>query len=86
MIQTLSEPVSVNLSYNHATRNVQPLSLVWAGRTYPVLKVGLRHTYREGSTRHHIFSVIAGNLFFRLRLNTDSLHWILEEVSDGLPD
>ena len=27
-----------------------------------------------------------GALFFRLNLNTDSLAWTLEEVSDGLPD
>ena len=63
-----------------------PISLTWSGRTYQVLKLGLHHTYRDGVTRHHIFSVVSRDLFFRLNLNTDNLNWTLEEVSDGLPD
>ena len=79
MIRKISEPVDV--VFHHL-----PISLTWSGRTYPVLKIGLRHTYRDGATRHHIFSVVSSDLFFRLNLNTDSLAWTLEEVSDGLPD
>ncbi len=102
MIQRISEPVSVVTTYNATTRSVRPISLEWSRRTYPVLQVGLRHTYREGITRHHVFSVVArtgntespakpeakwdGALFFRLNLNADNLSWTLEEVSDGLPD
>ena len=79
MIQKLSEPVNVTFSH-------QPLSLVWSSRDYRVSQIGLHHTFRDGRTLHHIYSVVAGNLFFRLNLNTYSLHWTLEEVSDGLPD
>ncbi len=79
MIQRISEPVDVIF-------HKSPTSLTWSGRTYPVLKIGLRHTYREGLTRHHIFSVVSHNLFFRLNLNADNLSWTLEEISDGLPD
>lgn len=86
MLQHLQEPVSVNLAYDHAKRLSRPLSVTWAGRHYPVLSVGLRHTYKEGLTRHHIFSVTSRGLFFRLNLNCDSLQWTLEEISDGLPD
>ncbi len=86
MIQRISEPVSVITSYNAKTRAVRPISLEWGRRTYPVLQIGLRHTYRNGQTRHHIFSVTSSSLFFRLNLNTDNLSWTLEEVSDGLPD
>lgn len=86
MIQRITEPVSVITSYNAMTRTVRPISLEWSRRTYPVTQVGLRHTYRDGATRHHVFSVVGGSLFFRLNLNTDTLHWTLEEVSDGLPD
>lgn len=86
MHQTLSEPVSVVTSYNHAKREVRPISLTWAGRLYPIVKVGLRHTYRQGSTRYHVFSVTSRNLFFRLILDTETLNWRLFEVSDGLPD
>lgn len=86
MIQKISEPVSVIVSYDGITRAVRPISLEWSRRTYPILQVGLRHTYRDGMTRHHVFSVVSHSLFFRLNLNADSLNWTLEEVSDGLPD
>ncbi len=86
MIQRIAEPVSVVTAYNAASRTVRPISLEWSRRTYPILQVGLRHTYRDGATRHHVFSVVSNNLFFRLNLNTDSMLWTLEEVSDGLPD
>lgn len=86
MIQKISEPVSVISAYNANDRTVRPISLEWSRRTYPVLQVGLRHTYRSGTTRHHVFSVVSHQLFFRLNLNTETLHWTLEEVSDGLPD
>lgn len=86
MIQRISEPISVITSYNSVARAVRPLSLVWGHHEYSVSQVGLRHTYRNGNTRHHIFSVVGGNLFFRLNLNADNLTWTLEEVSDGLPD
>ena len=86
MHQRIAEDVSVTTSYNHRTREVKPVSVAWAGRVYPVLKVGLRHTYREGLTRYHVFSVVSHQLFFRLVLDTETLHWKLSEVSDGLPD
>lgn len=79
MIQIISEPVDVVF-------HKYPTSLTWSGRTYSVIKLGLHHTYRHGITRHHVFSVVSQDLFFRLNLNTDNLSWTLEEVSDGLPD
>jgi hypothetical protein len=90
MIQTISEPVSVILTCPGPSRSdlvgPRPLSLTWQNRDYIVTKQGLHHTYRSGRTLHHIYSVLAGDLFFRLNLNTDTLRWTLEEVSDGLPD
>lgn len=86
MIQRISEPVSVITTFDAGERKVRPVELTWSRRTYPVSQVGLRHTYKDGNTRHHIFSVVANDLFFRLNLNADTLHWTLEEVSDGLPD
>lgn len=86
MIQRISQPVSVITSYNALTKAVRPVSLEWSRRTYPILQVGLRHTHRDGLTRHHVFSVVSSHLFFRLNLNADNLSWTLEEVSDGLPD
>lgn len=87
MIQRISERISVILSTSvGANPCVRPLSIEWSGRDYPVSQVGLHHTYKDGNTRHHVFSVISDDLFFRLNLNADTLNWTLEEVSDGLPD
>jgi len=85
MIQQLNDQVSVILEYDNSTRTVKTKQVKWAGRKYPITKTGLHHTQRQGRTLYHIFSVTSGNLFLRLSLNTDNLHWILTEVSDGLP-
>lgn len=86
MIQKVSTPISVSLAFDSTKRKVFPKWVVWNGRLYPVKKVGLHHTYREGRTLYHVFSVATKALFFRLVLNTDNLHWKLEEISDGLPE
>lgn len=90
MIQIIAEPVSVILSCQKPSRcnpvGVKPISLTWQNRDHIITQQGLHHTTRTGRTLHHVFSVVSGDLFFRLNLNTDTLNWTLEEVSDGLPD
>jgi len=85
MTQRLSEPVSVELVFNHKTKQVLPRRLFWNGRLYPIERVGLHHTYRTGRALFHVFSLVGGELCFRLVLNTETLFWQLEEISDGLP-
>ena len=85
MRETLQEKVTVNLVSNCRTGQVLPKHLGWRGRSYTINKTGLHHTYRSGRTLIHVFSVTDGNTFFRLELNTDTLLWMLTEVSDGQP-
>ncbi len=90
MIQRISESISVILSCGKPSGpdpvGAKPISLTWQNRDYIITQQGLHHTYRSGRTLHHIYSVLAGDLFFRLNLNADTLNWTLEEISDGLPD
>jgi len=86
MIQKIHTPVSVTLFYNHRVRQVTPTNIVWNGREYDIIRIGLHHTYRIGRTLFHIFSVETDALFFKLVYDTDSLHWILEEIADGEPN
>ena len=86
MIQKIQAPISVNLQFNSKARKVSPTSLYWDGKLYKVNKIGLHHKYREGTLLFHIFSVDTETLFFRIKLNTDNLHWTLEEIADGEPD
>lgn len=86
MIQQIDAPISVQLSFNHQKRQTVPVRLSWEGREYRVTKVGLHHTYREGRTLHHIYSVQTERLFFRLNLDTETLFWRVEQIADGEPN
>lgn len=76
-MRNLSEKVSVVLENN------TPLSVHWRNRDYKITKIGLRHDYYEGKILVHIFSVLSGSLFFKLKLNTKYLEWTLLEISEN---
>lgn len=84
VIQIISEPVSVELLSSRQSRRIIPKSVFWRGRLYPVTKLGLHHSYRQGRVLFHIFSVVSKSLFLRLKLNTETLFWEIIEISDGL--
>jgi len=86
MNQKVDVPIATLLSYDPKTRQVKPILVSWNGRDYPIIKIGLHHSYRVGRTLFHVFSAVSDSIFFRLVLNTDNLFWRLEEISDGLPD
>lgn len=81
MIQKISDPVSVTLTYSHQTKKSIPRAVVWKGRLHAIARVGLHHTYREGRVLFHVFSVATNTLFLRLVLNTENLQWKLEEIA-----
>lgn len=88
MREVINQEVSV-VSYFSARRRLSlPHIISWQGREYGVGKIGFHHTVRRGETLHHIFELTDGEqqLWMRLDLDTSNLHWILEAVSDGLPD
>ncbi len=84
MISKLDESVSVSLAFDGVKKTIAPKVLIWKGRFYLIRKVGLHHKFRQGRTLFHVFSVASRTSFFRLVLNTDTLHWKLEGVSDNL--
>lgn len=83
MIQKINLPVSVVSIFDHKKQLSYPLKILFEGKTHPLVKLGYHHTSREGRVLYHIFSVVSPSLFFRLKLNTESLSWSLEEISDG---
>jgi hypothetical protein len=84
MISKINEPVSVSLSYNHKTNKVMPKAIIWQNRLYEISKIGLHHTFKKGRVLYHVFSVVTPTLFFRLVLDTQNLHWRVEEIADGI--
>lgn len=83
MIQSVKAPVSVTLIYDHRRRLAYPSQVTWEGRDYRIEKVGYHHTYRQGRTLIHVYSVAARTMFFRLVLNSENLMWEVEQISDN---
>lgn len=82
MNSVIDEKVSVITLFDKIKGTVVPKKLKWQGREYLITKLTYHHKIREGRTTFHIFHVTDGDLDFRLRLDTENLHWILEEVCD----
>ena len=85
MREKINEEVSVIMVYSARKRTAVPHLISWQNNEYKVGTIGYHHKIYEGRVAYHIFELTdAKNTFwFRLRLNTASLHWLLEAVSDG---
>ncbi len=59
-----------------------PKKVLFEGNEHLIKKVGFHHSYRDGRTLYHVFSVASDSMFFRLVLNTETLGWMLEEIGD----
>lgn len=70
----------MSLVFDHEKRRVYPSVLKRQGRVYRITTVSLHHCFRQGRTLIHVFSASDGNTFWRIQLNTDTLHWELTEV------
>ncbi len=81
MRESLDEPVSVVFYYNCKTHHVQPYRLTWQNQDYQLGKIDYWHQTRSGNKLIHHFSLCdqGGNAYFKLALDTDTLHWKLEE-------
>lgn len=61
-----------------------PKWIKWRNRIYKITKIGFHYTYSQGQTLLHIFSVICDTTFMKIRFNTKSLNWVLEEIENGI--
>jgi hypothetical protein len=73
---TIDEKVTVGMVNN------VPKYVIWKGRSHNITQIGFHHHFQKGSTLYHIFSVVAGTIFMRLKLDTEILSWRLEEIND----
>jgi len=81
MRESLNEPVSVVFYYHAGRRHVQPYQLTWQGQDYRLGKVDFWHKTRSGDVLTHHFSMgdVDGTAYFKLGLDTATLHWVIEE-------
>lgn len=85
MRESLNEPVSVVFFYNDKLHHVQPYRLTWQNKDYILGRIDYWHKTRVGSTLFHHFSVsdVDETMYFKLALDTDTLHWKLEEFMNA---
>lgn len=83
MNEVIKEKVSIITGYDRMKGLVMPRKMRWQGRDYLFSKLTYHHKIRQGRTILHIFHVTDGSIDFRLCLDTENLHWVLEEVCDG---
>ena len=84
MLEQIHEQISVVTVYNRVKGTVMPWKIKWQGRVYTITKLGYYHKRKVGKTVLHVFDVTDNCMSFRLLCNPETLHWTLEEVSDGL--
>ena len=85
MRESLDEPVSVVFYFDSKTNLIQPYRLSWNGRDYLLGKVDFHHKTKEGVTLIHHFSLsnVEETAYFKIALDTATLHWKLEEYMYG---
>lgn len=85
MLQKINETADVVAKYSITDKGkfiAMPVKIRWRGREYIMTKLGYPHKYRQGRTLIHIFEVCNDTIWFRLRFDTETLHWWVEGVAD----
>ncbi len=86
MTENINEKVSVITVFNQETGLVIPKKIRWHNRNYLIKNLAYYHRTYQGKNIIHVFNVTDGNLDFRLSLNSENLHWTLEEIYDRSND
>lgn len=74
------EPINVWVFFKKNL--IEPYLFFWKGRSIKVDKINLVHTSKNGASLFYHFSVSAGGNFYRLRFDSSTLQWFLEEVEE----
>ena len=80
MNEVINEKISVITIFYRQKGLTIPKKIRWQGRNYDIVKLTYHHKINEGRTIFHIFHVTDGNVDFRLKFDSNSLIWVLEEV------
>lgn len=76
----IQEPIDVWVFFKK--NFIKPYSFTWNGRQIKIDKINLVHTSKNGGNIFYHFSVSAGGNFYRLKLDTNKMSWILETVDE----
>jgi hypothetical protein len=76
--ELLHDPVDVRVEFSG--HRVRPTCVRWGTRDYPMERVNLVHSTKEGEARIFYFSVSDNTTFMKLRFDTQTLEWRLVEL------
>ena len=79
----INERVKILSIYDPETGKTIPHRIKWHNVVHRISRVTYYHTERRGRELLHIFHLTDDELDFRVVLNSETLSWTLEEVSDG---
>jgi hypothetical protein len=76
------EPIHEQINTYVMTKNGQPIILAfqWKGCAYKITKNNLMTKAKKGNIPVYLFSVSNESGAYKLRFDTDTLHWWLEEI------
>jgi len=80
MYEEVHEQISVTASFPLKGKPAIT-SFIWRGKTYKILDVHLVSKARKGRECVWLFNVSTRSSAFKIRLDTDTLTWYLEELS-----
>jgi hypothetical protein len=80
MIEKIHEKVPVLFLSDPRTKKTEPLRILWRGKTYKNVKLGLHYTDRQGRTLRHIFTFSTESLDLKIIFDTDDLSFTIEEA------
>ena len=83
MHERINERVKILSIYDPQTGITTPYRMKWRNHVHDITQVTYYHQERLGRNILHIFHLTDGNLDFKVVLNSETLSWILKEVSDG---
>lgn len=81
--QSVNEKVTIISLFDVDKGSVMPVKMKWRGKIYRIHKLDYHNKFWDGRTRMHVYSVANDTMYFKLRLDTETLHWTLEEIYDA---
>jgi hypothetical protein len=82
MIQKVNAPVAVYLKSDPHKHEAYPAKIQWAGRDYITRKITWHQPRWIGRVLYHEYYALTDSLLFRLQQNTQTLQWVLLEITD----
>lgn len=76
----IQEPIDVWVFFKKNL--IRPYSFFWRSRQIKIDKINLVHTSKDGGNTFYHFSVSTGGNFYRLKLDSSKMRWLLEAVDE----